>query len=74
MVDNERRVLRLIHEVNCTLGLDGLSGKLLTLSLRPWIQSFATKLKGKPLLDLLGTVIEDYEFLWDEYYFPTATM
>jgi len=31
-------------------------------------------LKGKPLLDMVGGVIEDYEFLWDQYYFPTATL
>jgi peroxin-16 len=33
-----------------------------------------SKLKNKPLLDLLGGVVEDYEFLWDEYYFSTATL
>jgi len=33
-----------------------------------------SKLKNKPLLDMVGCVIEDYEFLWDQYYFPTATM
>jgi peroxin-16 len=33
-----------------------------------------TKLKGKPLLDMVGGIIEDYEFLWDEYYFSTATL
>lgn len=33
-----------------------------------------TKLRNKPLLDLVGGVIEDYEFLWDEYYFSTATL
>ena len=38
------------------------------------IQGFANKLKGKPLLDMVGNIIEDYEFLWDQYYFPTATL
>ena len=41
---------------------------------RTWIQAFAHKLKGKPLLDMLGAVVEDYDWLWDEYYFSTATM
>ncbi|KAF2097400.1 peroxisomal membrane protein pex16 [Rhizodiscina lignyota] len=41
---------------------------------KAWIHSFTRKLKGKPLLDLVAGVIEDYEFLWDEYYFPTATL
>jgi peroxin-16 len=31
-------------------------------------------LKGKFLLDMVGGVIEDYQYLWDEYYFSTATM
>ena len=41
---------------------------------RVWIQSVISKLKNKPLLDLVGGVVEDYEFLWDQYYFSTATM
>jgi peroxin-16 len=41
---------------------------------RAWIHSVTTKLKGKPLLDLAGGIIEDYEFLWNEYYFSTATL
>lgn len=41
---------------------------------RAWIHSITSKLKGKPLLDMVGGVIEDYEFLWDQYYFPTATL
>jgi hypothetical protein len=41
---------------------------------RSWIHSVTGKLKGKPLLDMVGGVIEDYEFLWDQYYFPTATL
>lgn len=39
-----------------------------------WIKSVASKLRNKPLLDLVATVIEDYEYLWDEYYFATATL
>lgn len=31
-------------------------------------------MKGKPLLGLIGGVLEDYEYLWDTYYFPTATL
>jgi peroxin-16 len=44
------------------------------MTCRAWIRSVTNKLKGKPLLDLLGGVIEDYEYLWDEYYFSTATL
>ena len=41
---------------------------------RAWINSLTSKLRNKPLLDIVGGVIEDYEFLWDQYYFPTATL
>ncbi|EMC96784.1 hypothetical protein BAUCODRAFT_489867 [Baudoinia panamericana UAMH 10762] len=39
-----------------------------------WIQGFANGLKNKPLLDVVGNIVEDYDFLWDRYYFPTATL
>ncbi|KAI9787410.1 MAG: Peroxisomal membrane protein pex16 [Candelina submexicana] len=38
------------------------------------LQSVAGKLRNKPLLDMVGGVIEDYEYLWDQYYFASATM
>jgi hypothetical protein len=38
------------------------------------IQGFTSKLKNKPILDMIGNIIDDYEFLWDQYYFPTATL
>ena len=41
---------------------------------RSWIQSVTGKMKGKPLLDLVGSVVEDYGYLWDNYYFSTATL
>nr|POF14859.1 peroxisomal membrane protein pex16 [Quercus suber] len=41
---------------------------------RGMIGSVAGKLKNKPLLDMVGSIIEDYEYLWDQHYFPTATL
>jgi len=41
---------------------------------RGWVHGITGKMRGKLLLDMVGTIIEDYEFLWDQYYFPTATM
>lgn len=41
---------------------------------KSWIHTVTRKLKSKPLLDMAGGIIEDYEYLWDQYYFPTATM
>lgn len=31
-------------------------------------------LKGRPVLDLVGGVVEDYEHLWANYWFSTSTM
>ncbi|QKX64330.1 uncharacterized protein TRUGW13939_11504, partial [Talaromyces rugulosus] len=39
-----------------------------------WIKGLSDKLKGKPLLGLLGDLVDDYEFLWENYYFSTATL
>lgn len=48
---------------------------LVSLTLvRPWIGGFADKLKGKPLLDIVGGLLDDYEYLWDNYYFSTASL
>jgi peroxin-16 len=41
---------------------------------RSTLKGFTGKMKGKPLLDLVGSIIEDYEYLWDNYYFSTATL
>ncbi|EER29080.1 Peroxisomal membrane protein pex16 [Coccidioides posadasii str. Silveira] len=41
---------------------------------KPWLQGMTQRMKGKPLLDLVGSVIDDYEYLWDNYYFSTATL
>ncbi|EAW07977.1 peroxisomal membrane protein PEX16 [Aspergillus clavatus NRRL 1] len=38
------------------------------------LRGLTGKMKGKPLLDLVGSVIEDYEYLWDNYYFSTTTL
>ncbi|UPX18227.1 uncharacterized protein EKO05_0008534 [Ascochyta rabiei] len=41
---------------------------------KSWIHAITRKLKSKPILDIAGGVIEDYEFLWDQYYFSTTTL
>lgn len=40
----------------------------------PYIRKIAGKLKDKPLLGLVGGVLEDYDWLWKEWYFSTATL
>ncbi|CDM35612.1 hypothetical protein DTO013E5_6499 [Penicillium roqueforti] len=41
---------------------------------KSWLHSLTGKMKGKPLLDLVSSVVEDYEYLWDNFYFSTATL
>ena len=38
------------------------------------IHGFTGKLKNKPILDMVGNLVDDYAYLWDEFYFPSATM
>lgn len=38
------------------------------------MRGVAGRLKGKAVLDMVGVVVEDYDYLWSEYYFPTATL
>lgn len=52
----------------------GMRGAFYENITRGAILGFAGKLKGKPLLDMVGTFVEDYDFLWEQYYFPTATL
>lgn len=73
MVGNERCFLRKYYKVSlhpcfyCVMIANQLEQ-------RAWIQGAARKLRDKPLLGLVGSVIEDYEYLWDNYYFSTATL
>ena len=41
---------------------------------RPFLKSVCGKLNDKPLLALLGGILEDYQYLWDNYYFASATL
>ena len=52
----------------------GMRGAFYETVTKTWIHGAANALKGKPILDLAGGVIEDYEFLWGSYYFSTSTM
>jgi peroxin-16 len=37
------------------------------------VEGVQHKLEGKPLLDMVGGIIGDYGYLWDNYYFATAS-
>jgi len=41
---------------------------------RPFLQSISGRLNNQPVLGLLGGVLEDYQYLWDNYYFSSATL
>ncbi|KAI9836134.1 MAG: Peroxisomal membrane protein pex16 [Thelocarpon superellum] len=41
---------------------------------KSWLNGLTNNLRNKPLLNMVGGVIEDYEFLWENYHFATATM
>lgn len=57
-----------------SLGWWAMRGAFYDNVTRGAILGFTNKLKNKPLVDMVGSIIEDYEFLWDQYYFPTATL
>ncbi len=52
----------------------GMRGAFYENITKVWIHGAAESLKGKPLLDLAGGIIEDYEYLWSNYHFSTSTM
>lgn len=41
---------------------------------RPWLKTITSKLADKPVLNLLAGLVDDYQYLWDNYYFSTATL
>ena len=52
----------------------GMRGAFYENVTKVWIHGAAESLKGKPLLGLVGGIVEDYEYLWGNYYFSTSTM
>jgi peroxin-16 len=41
---------------------------------RSIVHGVTDRMRGKPLLDMVGSIIEDYQFLYDDHYFASATM
>ena len=70
MVGHARGVLREYYKVSFFIALVRI---MVTNHDRTWIRGVTNTLRGKPLLDMVGGILEDYEYLWDEYYFSTAT-
>ncbi|KAH0610850.1 uncharacterized protein H6S33_011277 [Morchella sextelata] len=40
----------------------------------PWLKTITSKLADKPVLNLVAGLVDDYQYLWDNYYFSTATL
>ena len=70
MVGYARGILRKYYKVSLSIAIHGI---MVTNYDRTWIHGVTNTLRGKPLLDMVGGILEDYEYLWDEYYFSTAT-
>lgn len=52
----------------------GMRGAFYENVTRGGVRGVVGRLKGRSVLDMVGVVLEDYDFLWGEYYFPTATL
>ena len=52
----------------------GMRGAFYERVTRRLLQRGVDALQGKPVLDLAAGVVDDYRWLWDEYYFSTATL
>ena len=63
-----------IEKRGWSLGWWAMRGAFYQNVTRVMIQGVSSRLKNKPVLDMIGNFMEDYDFLWDEYYFPTATL
>lgn len=52
----------------------GMRGAFYENITKKWVHGVSEVLKGKPILGLAGVVIDEYEFLWSNYYFSTSTL
>ncbi|KAG0642526.1 peroxisome membrane protein [Tuber brumale] len=56
------------------MGWWGVRGAFYENVTGPWLKAISTKLADKPALNLVAGLLEDYQYLWDNYYFSTATL
>jgi peroxin-16 len=56
------------------MGWWGVRGAFYENVTGPWLKAISTKLADKPALNLIAGLLEDYQYLWDNYYFSTATL
>jgi peroxin-16 len=41
---------------------------------RPLLKGVSGRLADKPVIGLVGGLLEDYQYLWGNYYFASATL
>ena len=41
---------------------------------RPVIDGFVNNIEKVPLLNIAGGIINDYQYLWENYYFPSISL
>ncbi|RPB26292.1 peroxisome membrane protein [Terfezia boudieri ATCC MYA-4762] len=56
------------------MGWWGMRGAFYENVTGPWLRSLVARLEGKPVIGLMAGLMEDYQYLWDNYYFSTATL
>ncbi|KAI5787106.1 peroxisome membrane protein [Geopyxis carbonaria] len=56
------------------MGWWGVRGAFYENLTGPVLRNITTRLNDKPLLGMLGGIIGDYQYLWDNYYFSSATL
>ncbi|KAI5852296.1 peroxisome membrane protein [Tricharina praecox] len=56
------------------MGWWGVRGAFYENITGPFLQGISGRLNNQPVLGLLGGVLEDYQYLWDNYYFSSATL
>lgn len=59
---------------NWNLAWWGMRGAFYENVTKNLVRGVAERLKGRPILDLVAGVVEDYEALWSGFEFSTATM
>jgi hypothetical protein len=41
---------------------------------RPVIDGIVKRIERVPLLNIAGGIIQDYQYLWENYYFPSISL
>lgn len=70
----EREELKQRGMFGGSMGWWALRGALYENATSKVVRGVADRLRGKPLLDMLASAVDDYDGLWSQWYFSTATV